>query len=196
MYDLADDFSMWVVFKDVYRSVISKGFLSWARNTEKKWFDRQLCSIIRGDKGFTVVHYAFFQDAFLTLVDGNTTRSRVSGKVIAYYDIRDFYLSSYQKKYYQSVILNKDAEEDLPLQSYGSSIALSKSFVAVPRFSSLTFDVDLSVSPVHEEGSNSLQEAKFLQGCITFKSRADGEYSGRISGQDVQIEISGKFVDW
>ncbi|KAL8160785.1 hypothetical protein V2J09_012274 [Rumex salicifolius] len=142
--------------RDVEDRLAIRGYVDWpvAVLDSDLWHEKQLCSLIQGQKGFAAVHYSIFSDAvaanikvFLKLkaVRGCVDMyPKVCGSLVTQYNCYD-YSTRYSKDYYR-IVLFRRGQEDAIQPSCDWSIPLSRSMVVVPSYSSLVVNVDLSSS--------------------------------------------------
>ncbi|XP_074307510.1 uncharacterized protein LOC141642573 [Silene latifolia] len=147
---------MALMLKDVEGQVLIEGEIFWNESHVKKpmsWYDKRICSVIRGVRGYAEVFYTIFSKAEQAQVTitfcgeygyvGMGFIYCVDGSVVARHS-NETYLTEHDKTYYQSVLFRGNSSN---VQS-GFTLPLSKSVVAVPIGASLTIAVDLYVKPL------------------------------------------------
>ncbi|KAK9734577.1 hypothetical protein RND81_04G149400 [Saponaria officinalis] len=152
------EFSITLNLRDPIRNLeVSRGYLGWSvgrtEGNNMVWYEKRVCTVIRGKDGFAAVHYTIFDSAFEAFVEIKLFASGDSdhpihlyGSLIASYSGCD-YSTSYQKKYYRSRLFDRPRDKSLELKT-GFKIdlvkSMVKSIVAVPFKHSLIIEADLS----------------------------------------------------
>lgn len=145
---MGDYFGIQTDLEDDDGRQISKGYAEYDEGNAHRWFNRRICSIIRGKCGYAAVHYSIFQDAVVAylkfkVVSGFRGGYEVFGEISTRYNNMR-YATHYEKKYYQSRLFEKGDSEAVMLKEY-EAIPLSKSKVAVPLKASLIVVGDIKV---------------------------------------------------
>ncbi|XP_056689544.1 uncharacterized protein [Spinacia oleracea] len=145
------DFSLRIDIKDPKWGLeLSIGGLQWNYITLGRytWYDKRLCSVIKGKDGCAVVHHTIFYDAVEATVEakfyfngGADVDAFVYGSLVVRYGTYE-YLTSYENKYFKTRLYHMK-KKDSSWVAKGDNIPLSRSIVAVPRNSSLIVEVDL-----------------------------------------------------
>ncbi|XP_021836885.2 uncharacterized protein [Spinacia oleracea] len=195
-FDALEDFGIYFKLKDVEGNLSIEGQFSWVTRLLDSWYDKRICSVVRGDHGYVAVHYTIIYDGIQAKVKVLVKRfdntldlpTKFYGSLVARYSNHE-YSNSYDKKYYQSTLFERSLDDPVNLKK-DSSLPLSKSLVCVPRMSSLIIQVDLTAD------DNLLPQPGFgvevLQGSVEFNT--DGsQRSKEIWGQNYWIEISVKW---
>ncbi|KNA22835.1 hypothetical protein SOVF_030430 [Spinacia oleracea] len=135
---VGEKFGIHFDLKDLSGLEISCGYLSYCYYTATSWQDKRICSVVRGEYGFAVVHYAMFSDALqakvkVTFSSDNGCDHLISGSISARYSGYG-YDTSYEKKYFHSILFDDDEFVEI---SNGGEVPLLKSAVAVPENNSL-----------------------------------------------------------
>ncbi|KAK9678028.1 hypothetical protein RND81_11G183100 [Saponaria officinalis] len=202
-FSMCENFYMGLDLRDVEGRVLIEGDIIWAENVVQKpiswWYDRRICSVIRGIHGYAAVFYTIFSEARQAEVkvsfkcdDYPDVSHCVHGTVVARRS-NEIYSTEHDIAYYQSVLFRGKFSE---LKS-GFTLPLSKSVVAVPIDSFLTVCVDLYATPlsheVPQEYATPLSH-EVPQECL--KQDIDFQIipgSKRIQGKNHSIEVS---VEW
>ncbi|KAK9751110.1 hypothetical protein RND81_02G242900 [Saponaria officinalis] len=155
---------------------ISNGYASWDDRIIGRWFDRRICSIIRGERGFAAVYYTAFFDGVSVVVDvklfGENLAGYVYGKIVAHY--ATYAYSTPCAKYYEITLFDRHADGDGDQQA--QPLQLLKPLVCMPRNSSLIITADLTLS---SEPATSLRNSVHLK----------PDESGRLRGESWGIEV-------
>ncbi|XP_074290118.1 uncharacterized protein LOC141616858 [Silene latifolia] len=200
-----DEFAIILKLNDpVGNFQVSRGDLGYNVGNVRLWYNKRLCSVVRGKDGFAAVHYAIFHDAIQAFVEIKVFANghpdipiSLHGMLIARYSGHD-YSTSYQKKYYISRLFDRPQDKPLQLKS-GSSIELLKSIVVVPIKSFLIIEADLKAFGTNnvDESICGTQEFKFdLTGVSTSVIHGEelpGTMTKVIRGGGYWIEVSAKF---
>ncbi|XP_074274481.1 uncharacterized protein LOC141598667 [Silene latifolia] len=186
---------------------VSCGDLGWNAGTVESgmmWYNKRLCSVVRGKEGYAAVHYTIFDNAFEAFVEVklfNNGQSDIPislyGTLIARYSGHD-YSTCYEKKYYVSRLYDRPRDKSIELKS-GSGIELVKSIVVVPVRSSLIIEANLGAFGTENADKPICGIAEFTVdlSSVLAKKFQGQDLSGRISkeiqGDDFWIEVSAKF---
>ncbi|XP_021754788.1 uncharacterized protein LOC110720096 [Chenopodium quinoa] len=57
-----NDFGIYLDLKDAKGNVFVEGFVSWTFRFFDKWYNKRICSVIRGDHGYVALHYIIIED--------------------------------------------------------------------------------------------------------------------------------------
>ncbi|XP_021749704.1 uncharacterized protein LOC110715429 [Chenopodium quinoa] len=188
-----DDFGFYVDIRDVETDFRVKGQCAWPSRYLESWFDKRVCSFIRGDHGYVAVHFTVIYEGlqaqfniFLKRININNdtldlSSSKLYGSIVAQYSNHD-YSNVYDEKYYQSVLFESNTDNPVKLNEDGL-LPLSKSLVCVPIKSSLIIKANLTVDGVGVD---------VLQGIVEFNA-VDGPSSKGICGHKHCVNI---LVNW
>ncbi|CAO2842732.1 unnamed protein product [Amaranthus hypochondriacus] len=126
---------------------LSLGCFSWDFVTITQWYNRRMCSIVRGKDGFAAVHYTAFSDATqavvsVSFVSTEDRQYQVRGTILARYGCYR-YRTQYDRRYYRSVLFEKG--KDYVVLKNGEELPLLKRVVAVPLPVRLVVVVNLNV---------------------------------------------------
>ncbi|KAL6586788.1 hypothetical protein OROMI_001776 [Orobanche minor] len=199
-----DDFGIYVDLKDVEGNVFVEGQISWPIRLLEPWYDKRICDLVRGDRGYVAVHYMVIYDGLQAKVkvllrwincgsNYDYLPTKVYGSLAARYSNHEYSIS-YDEKYYQSVLFESGSDDPVNLNIDGS-LPLSKSLVCVPRKSSLIIKADLTVadsSLPQPAGPSGAAGIDVLQGSVEFNAD-DGQSCKDIWGQNYSINISVKW---
>ncbi|XP_074304240.1 uncharacterized protein LOC141638954 [Silene latifolia] len=154
--NLSEYLAMGIRLKDVEGRVLIEGEISWNDYKAKEpisWYDKRICSVIRGKHGYAAVFYSIFSKARQAEVkisfecaEYPDVRYSLDGSIVAGHS-KGTYLTEYDKACYQSVLFRGNSSD---LQS-GCTVPLSKSVVAVPIDAFLTVVINLYASPLSPE---------------------------------------------
>ncbi|KAH9621374.1 hypothetical protein KSS87_002024 [Heliosperma pusillum] len=192
-----DEWVMILYLRDPVNNLeVSKGSFSWnvcSLESSVPYHNKRLCSVVRGDDGFAVVHYQILSDAYEAFVTvklvchGNTDiHVYLHGNLFGRYSDHD-YSTSYQKKYYRSRLFDLPRNKAVELKS-GSEIALIKSIVAVPGDADLIIEADLGVFGIDGVGES-------ICGMAEFEFDLDEPYRETIRGEHYCLEFSVSFKE-
>ncbi|KAH9612257.1 hypothetical protein KSS87_018772, partial [Heliosperma pusillum] len=141
-------FSMRLELKDNEGKVLVEGGISWTDSLVEQpmsWYDKRICSVIRGVHGYAAVFYTIFSKAIEVVI-------RVSVESSGYHDVKHCfsgsvvarpgtYLSVHDKTYYERVLFQGNCS-DVRLPYF-----LGEFSTAMPIEAALIVGVDISVSP-------------------------------------------------
>ncbi|XP_074304859.1 uncharacterized protein LOC141639697 isoform X2 [Silene latifolia] len=192
-----DEWSMFLYLRDPIKNLeVSKGSFGWnvgSLEASLTYHNKRLCSVVRGDDGFAIVHYQIFSDsyeAFVTLTlfrrDDTDFTVNLHGNLFGRYSGHD-YSTSYQKKYYRSRLFDLPRNKAVEVKA-GSEIGLLKSIVAVPGDADLIIEADLSVCGIDGVGDS-------ICGLAEFEFDLEEPYYVTIEGEHYGIEICASFKE-
>lgn len=177
------EFSVDLDLKDPIQNLeVSRGYFSWNAGTlhsfsSISWYNKRVCTVVRGQDGYAALHYMIFDRAVRAIVEVAlffdkfaSAATNLYGLLVGRYGGQE-YLTDYEKKYYQSILFNRPQNKAVPLIT-GSRVPLSKSVVAVPINSSLVVEADLraiSIGNSHEEALCDTLEFVINPSCTTCK---------------------------
>ena len=177
---------------------VSTGEIDWdfgrlEHSYAMSWYNKRICSVVRGADGYAALHYIVFDYAIMATVEvafccGNFTDIfSVCGILSARYGGHE-YSTDYEKKYYRSRLFSRPRNKPVQLTT-GSRVPLSKSVVAVPAESFLIIEADLKAMSLGKSDEEAVYgDAPFVidLSCTTRKEIRVGFCS---------IEVSVKFED-
>ncbi|KAK9734573.1 hypothetical protein RND81_04G149200 [Saponaria officinalis] len=190
------EFVITLNLRDPIRNLeVSRGYLAWdvgrTEGNNMVWYEKRVCTVVRGKDGFAAVHYTIFDNAFEAFVEIKLFASGDSdspinlyGTLIASYSGCD-YSTSYQKKFYRSRLFDRPRDKSLELKT-GSKIDLVKSIVAVPVKHSLIIEADLSAV-----GIDGVVES--MSGITDFEIDLLTGVTRIIQGKRYRVEVCVKF---
>ncbi|KAK9748907.1 hypothetical protein RND81_02G089200 [Saponaria officinalis] len=189
------DFGIILFLRDPVGNLeVSRGSLGWHVGSLKSymsWYNKRLCSVVRGDDGYAAVHYEVFNNAFEAflevklLAEGcHDSRVNLHGSLFGLYGGYD-YTTSYDNKYYKSRLFDRPCDRSVE-QNVDSGIALLKSIVVVPNESYLIIEANLCLL-----GSDNVEVP--IRGTHEFQIDLSNTVSKFIQGEHYRIEICVKF---
>lgn len=158
VYDDCDSFKMKIDLKDAESSLCIRGYVDWDVRTLEfgtKWFNKPLCSFVKGLHGFAAICYSFFPEAVkanLTIFCAPKQKissgsfedfPKVYGSIVAQHNYFD-YTGHFNRDYFRVALFERKAEDPLQTSATGM-ISLSRSMVAIPSRSSLVVGLNLSM---------------------------------------------------
>ncbi|XP_074291550.1 uncharacterized protein LOC141618351 [Silene latifolia] len=191
-----DEWSMILYLRDPINNLeVSNGTFGWNECALRSsaFYNKRLCSVVRGDDGFAVVHYQIFSfsyEAFVTVTlfrhDDTDFTVNLHGNLFGRYSGHE-YSTSYEKKYYRSRLFDLPRNKAVEVKA-GSEIRLLKSIVAVPGDSDLIIEADLVVC-----GIDGVDD--FICGMAEFEFDLEEPYYETIEGEHYGIEICASFKE-
>ena len=177
---------------------VSRGEISWNiaklnRACAMSWFNKRICSIVRGADGYAALHYIVFDYAIIAIVevafycDNFTDVLSIYGTLFARYGGHE-YSTDYEKKYYRSRLFSRPRNKPVQL-SMGSRVPLSKSVVAVPAESFLIIEADLKAIGPAKSGE------EVVYGNIPFVIDVSSTACKEIRAGSHGITVSARFKD-
>ncbi|KAK1389939.1 hypothetical protein POM88_018117 [Heracleum sosnowskyi] len=151
---------------------------------QRPWFDRRLCSVVKGEKenSFVAIHYTMFSFALqavfkvcLVWKRRSSARVNICGDIIASYD-KVSYSTIYDKQFFRRVLFTRKEANSLEVLFTGKeaeerTLILSTNQVAVPMTSSLVAEVNLSYqSAKSTHRVAEIVNFQFEESCKTIRS--------------------------
>jgi len=179
--------------------MISNGRISWSDGMLRygnamSWYNKRICSVVRGDHGYATLHYTIFDLAVVATVevvffcdDVGDVPHNLHGILYARYGGHE-YSTDYERKYYQSRLFNRPLNKAVQLRM-SSKVPLSKSVVAVPVTSPLIIEADLKAIC-----DGNLRE-EVVSGVEAFMVDLSSTTSKKFRGNFCHIEVSVRFED-